>query len=302
MARIPTGRLAGALAILLSAACALAASAQAPAVPQLSGTWARMTFGLEPPASGPGPLLNLTRTRQGRSDGTQLVGDYNNPILQPHAAAEVKRQGEISKTGTAFPDPANQCAPQGPPWILRQQEIRLLQERDQVTILYMLDGLTRRIRLNSTHPRNVTPTWTGDSIGHYEGDTLVVDTIAMKVGPVTMSDQFGSPQSEAMHVVERYRMVEYAEAKAAFDANEKDFGRVDTANGNGVFIDFDYRGKGLQLDFTVEDPKVFTAPWGARVTYLQAGGIWSEQVCAENTREYYDDVDTKIPVSHQPDF
>ena len=261
-----------------------------------------MTFGLEPPASGPGPLLNLTRTREGRSDGTQLVGDYNNPILQPHAAAEVKRQGEISKTGTAFPDPANQCAPQGPPWILRQQEIRLLQERDQVTILYMLDGLTRRIRLNSTHPRNVTPTWTGDSIGHYEGDTLVVDTIAMKVGPVTMSDQFGSPQSEAMHVVERYRMVEYAEAKAAFDANEKDFGRVDTANGNGVFIDFDYRGKGLQLDFTVEDPKVFTAPWGARVTYLQAGGIWSEQVCAENTREYYDDVDTKIPVSHQPDF
>ena len=43
--------------------------------------------------------------------------------------------------------------------------------------------------------------------------------------------QFGSPQSEAMHVVERYRVIEYAEAKAAFDANEKDFGRVDTANG-----------------------------------------------------------------------
>jgi hypothetical protein len=290
------------LAVLLSSACALAASAQPHVVPQLSGTWARMTFGLEPPASGPGPLDNLTRTRDGRSDGTQLVGDHNNPILKPHAAAEVKRQGEISKTGNAFPDPANQCAPQGPPWILRQQEIRLLQEKDQVTILYMLDGLARRIRLNSTHPANVTPSWTGDSIGHYEGDTLVVDTVGMKVGPVTMSDQFGSPQSEAMHVVERYRMIDYAEARAAFDANEKDFGRVDTANGNGVFIDFEYRGKGLQLDFTVEDPNVFTTPWGARVTYLQAGGIWQEQVCAENTREYYDDADTKIPVAHQPDF
>ena len=177
-----------------------------------------------------------------------------------------------------------------------------MQEKDQVTILYMLDGHARRIRLNSTHPAKVTPSWTGDSIGHYEGDTLVVDTVGMKVGPVTMSDQFGSPQSEAMHVVERYRVIDYAQAKAAFDANEKDFGRVDTANGNGVFIDFDYRGKGLQLEFKVEDPNVFTMPWGAKVTYLRAGGIWQEQVCAENTREYYDDTDTKIPAAERPDF
>jgi hypothetical protein len=290
------------LAVLLSSACALAASAQPQAAPQLSGDWARMTFGLEPPSSGPGPIANLTRTAQGRSDGTQLVGDHNNPILRPAAAAEVRRQGEISKTGNAFPDPANQCAPQGPPWILRQQQIRLMQERDQVTIAYMLDGHVRRIRLNSTHPANVTPSWTGDSIGHYEGDTLVVDTIGMKVGPVTMSDQFGSPQSEAMHVVERYRVIDYADAKAAFDANEKDFGRVDTANGNGVYIDFDYRGKGLQLEFKVEDPNVFTVPWGAKVTYLRAGSFFQEQVCAENTREYYDDIDTKIPVDERPDF
>jgi hypothetical protein len=302
MARNRPARLAGALAILASSACALAASAQPQAVPDLSGTWARMTFGLEPPSSGPGPLANLTRTPEGRSDGNKLVGDYNNPILKPAAAAEVKRQGEISKTGTAFRDPSNQCAPQGPPWILRQQELRLIQEKDQVTILYMLDAQVRRVRLNSTHPANVKPSWTGDSIGHYEGDTLVVDTVGMKVGPVTMSDQFGSPQSDAMHVVERYRLIDYAQAKAAFDANEKDFGRVDTANGNGVFIDFDYRGKGLQLEYTVDDPNVFTTKWSAKVTYLKAGGIWQEQICAENTREYYDDIDTKIPASDRPDF
>jgi hypothetical protein len=283
-------------------ASAFALPSEAQTVPDLGGTWARMTFGLEPPSSGPGPISNLTRTPEGRSDGNQLVGDYNNPILKPAAAAEVRRQGEISKTGTAFPDPSNQCAPQGPPWILRQQEIRLMQEKDQVTILYMLDGHARRIRLNSSHPAKVTPSWTGDSVGHYEGDTLVVDTIGMKVGPVTMADQFGTPQSEAMHVVERYRIVSYEEAKAAFDANEKDFGRVDTANGNGVFIDFDYRGRGLQLEFKVEDPNIFTMPWGAKATYLRAGGIWQEQVCAENTREYYDDADTKIPVAAHPDF
>jgi len=115
------------------AAAAFAGPGEAQTVPDLSGTWARMTFGFEPPSSGPGPLTNLTRTREGRSDGNQLVGDHNNPILKPAAAAEVRRQGEISKTGTAFPDPANQCAPQGPPWVLRQQEIRLMQEKDQIT-------------------------------------------------------------------------------------------------------------------------------------------------------------------------
>jgi len=286
----------------IASAATFSAPGEAQTVPDLSGDWARMTFGLEAPSSGPGPLTNLTRTREGRSDGNQLVGDYNNPILKPASAAEVKRQGEVSKTGTAFPDPSNQCSPQGPPWILRQQEIRVLQEADQVTILYMLDGHARRIRLNSSHPPNVQPSWTGDSIGRYEGDTLVVDTVGMKVGPVTMSDQFGPPQSETMHVIERYRTIDYAAAKAAFDANEKDFGRVDTANGNGVFIDFDYRGKGLQLEYTVDDPNVFTMTWGAKVTYLRAGGSWQEQVCAENTREYYDDADTKIPASDRPDF
>src|SRR5262245_39534291 len=140
MARISPIPVVHLMTVLVSSTCVLAASAQVQSVPDLSGTWARMTFGLEPPSSGVGPLVNLTRTPEGRSDGNKLVGDYNNPILKPAAAAEVKRQGEISKTGTAFQDPANQCAPQGPPWILRQQELRLIQERDQVTILYMLDG------------------------------------------------------------------------------------------------------------------------------------------------------------------
>ena len=290
------------IAVLVSFPCALSASAQQQAIPDLAGDWARMTFGLEPPSSGPGPIANLTRTREGRSDGTQLVGDYNNPILTAAAAAEVKRQGEISKTGNAFPDPANQCAPQGPPWILRQQQIRLMQQRDKVTILYMLDGHVRHIRLNSSHPANVRPSWSGDSVGRYEGDTLIVDTVGIKVGRFTMSDQFGSPQSEAMHVTERYRVIDYAAAKAAFDANEKDFGRVDTANGNGVYIDFDYRGRGLELEFRVEDPNVFTMPWGAKVTYLRAGSFFQEQVCAENTREYYDDIDTAVPHDDMPDF
>ena len=290
--------------LLSAAALAWPSHAQdhAAPIPDFAGLWARMTFGAEPPASGPGPLVNLMHRADGAADGGKLVGDYNNPILKPAAAAEVRRQGEISKTGNAFPDPSNQCAPQQPPFILRQQEIQLLQEKDQVTILYMLDHHVRHVRLNAKHPARVTPSWSGDSIGHYEGDTLVVDTIGIKIGPVSMSDQYGSPQSEALHLVERYRLVDYETAKKAFDQNEKEYGRADGANANGVFIDFDDHGKGLQLQFTVEDANVFTAPWSAVVTYRRAGSPWQEQVCAENTREYYAGTDTLIPHGDKVDF
>jgi hypothetical protein len=139
-------------------------------------------------------------------------------------------------------------------------------------------------------------------VGHYEGDTLVVDTVGIKVGPISMSDQYGSPQSEAMHVVERYRLVDYETVRKAFEQNEKEYGRVDGPNGNGVFVDFDDQGKGLELQFTVEDDGVFTAPWSAKVTYRRAGSPWVEQICAENQTEYYAAKDTSVPHADRPDF
>jgi hypothetical protein len=282
---------------------AVAGRAEEPAkVPDFSGVWARMTFGLEPPREGEGPILNLTRRPDGISDGLKLVGDYNNPLLKPWAAERVKALGEISKSGNAFPDPSNQCAPQGPPYLIGQQQIQLLQEKDQVTILYMLDAHVRRIYLNAAHPAKVSPSWTGHSIGHYEGDTLVVDTVGIKSGPVTMSDRLGSPQTEAMHVTERYRIVDHETAVKAAQQNEKEFARVDGANGNGVWVDFEDKGRGLEVEFTVEDEGVFTKPWGAIQTYRKAGSPWQEQICAENTFEYYSGKDTAIPVAAKADF
>ena len=294
--------LAGAVAAALAVWPGAAAERSA-GVPDFAGLWARMTFGAEPPPSGPGPLVNLMhRAGDNAYDGSKLVGDDRNPILRPAAAEQVRKQAAISMTGDAFPDPSNQCAPQQPPYLLRQQEIQLLQEKDQVTILYMLDHHVRHVRLNGSHPARVTPSWMGDSIGHYEGDTLVVDTVGIKVGPLTMSDQYGSPQSPVMHVVERYRMVDHETKQRAFDQNEKEFGRVDGPNGNGVFVDFDEKGRGLQLQFTVEDPNVFTTPWSGLVTYRKAGSLWQEQVCAENLTEYYAAKDTKVPVASRADF
>ena len=66
----------------------------------------------------------------------------------------------------------------------------------------------RRVRLNAPHPENLTPSWQGHSVGWYEGDTLVVDTVGIKVAPFSTVDAFGTPHSKALHVVQRYRLID----------------------------------------------------------------------------------------------
>jgi hypothetical protein len=270
------------------------------ATPDFGGIWARSTFGWELPDSGPGPLKNLQRRANGTSDAQMLVGDYNSPILKPHAAEIVKRYGDMSRAGLAFPDPSNQCVSMGTPYILRANEMQMLQQKDRVMILYMQDHQVRTIRLNDTHPQKVTPTWHGDSIGHYEGRTLVVDTVGIKAGPVTMVDQYGTPHSEALHVVERYRLVDGATARTSSAKNEREYAKADGPAADGDFVDYSYKGEGIQVEFTVEDPVMFTTPWKGAVTYLRAANDWEERVCAENTFEYYKHV--ALPIADKPDF
>jgi hypothetical protein len=62
-----------------------------------------------------------------------------------------------------------------------------------------------------------------------------------------------------------------------------------------------YKGKGLQLHFTVEDEGVFTAPWSATMTYRRVEREWPETVCADNPRVYYGQ-DTAVPHADKPDF
>ena len=64
----------------------------------------------------------------------------------------------------------------------------------------------------------------------------------------------------------------------------------------------DYRGKVLQLQFTVEDEGVFTMPWTATITYRRALGAWTELICAENRHEYYAGKDSAVPQADKPDF
>jgi hypothetical protein len=135
-------------------------------IPDISGRWIHPSIpGFEPLSSGPTSVVNRSR-RNGTGNINQLVGDYTNPILKPGAAEVLKKHGEIMLSGTGYPDPRNQCTPQGVPYAFSSGGMQLLREPDKITILYDYDHQVRRIRMNQNHPSQVTPSWYGDSDGH----------------------------------------------------------------------------------------------------------------------------------------
>src|SRR5207245_6500650 len=170
---------------------------------------------LVPPASGPGPVTNKSRRRDtGASNYGQLVGDYANPILQPWAAQIVKQKGELSIAGIVYPNPANQCWPEPVPFLFKHMGMQMLQRPDKIAMLFSEDHEVRWVHMNEPHPAQLTPSWHGNAVGHYEGDTVVIDTVGIKSDrPHAMIDLFGTPYTEKLHVVERYRLLDYDDVK-----------------------------------------------------------------------------------------
>jgi len=288
----------------------------AAAIPNFTGIWNHPAFPwYEPPASGPGPVTNkvrwprvfgspaagtlaLPRLKDGEdgvSDYDRLVGDYANPILQPWAAEVVKKFGEMSLAGITYGNPSNQCWPEPPPFIYKQALVTILQQPDIITMVYSGNMDVRRVRMNQSHKE--TPAIYGDSIGDYEGDTLVIDTIGIRTDrPYAMIDLFGTPYTKALHMVERYRLRDYDDVKDAIERNKKE---------NWLFagdVFSGYRGKFLQLELTIEDEGVFTTPWTSTLTYVPGRDAWPEVVCAENTQQYYYNNEADVPRADKPDF
>ncbi len=290
-------------AVIATFLASFPATAQPNTVLDLSGPWGRDVLYLESPASGAGPVVNRMKRRNGSMDGNAIFGDYSNPILKPASADALKKVGAISLTGAAFANPHNQCRPEPTPFTLAIQfGVQIVQQKDEVLLLYLGDHKVRHVRLGVPHPAQVAPTWQGDLVGHYEGDTLVVDTIGVKTGPLAMVDQYGTPYSEALHVVERYRLIDGKAARDAQLSQQKIHPEViPFPYGRGP-IDPDPGKKGLQVQVTVEDPGAFNMPWSALVTYRHVLGDWPEAVCAENFHEYYANRDTEIPRAERPDF
>jgi hypothetical protein len=237
-----------------------------------------------------------------------VVGDYTNPMLKPEAAATIRKIGEMELSGTVQPNPHNQCWPEPTPFTLSiQLGMQLIQQKDRVLLLYLSDHQVRHVHLNVPHSTHPEPSWQGESVGHYEGDTLVIDTIGQKVGPLSMVDRYGTPFSPALHVVERYRLINGAVARDLQLKHESTYfgaGRSAppiNAYGRGD-IDPDPAKPGLQVEITVDDPATFIAPWSAFVTYRHVQGTWPEAVCAENTRGSGSSWVSLVPEALKPDF
>lgn len=297
------------------------AKPSAASVPQLSRLWTNsLGPGFGPPPSGPGPVLNTVRVRatvdirDGKpldpatapmvSIGGRRMGDHTAPILQPWAADVVKAHADKERNDGPARNPINECRPGGVPFVFYNLGMAMLQKPDSITILYVFDHEVRHVRLNSTHPAQVTPSWFGDSVGWYEGDTLVIDTVGIKTGPYTMVDQFGTPHTDKLHVVERYRLIDYDTAMQALERGAKENASF-LGNDSGVMVDMNDKGPHMLLDFTVEDEGAFTTPWSARVIYRPGVNVrrvpqMPEAVCAENPHEMTRQA--AVPTADNPDF
>ena len=141
------------------------------------------------------------------------------------------------------------CTPVGfPRAYLHPFPIQIIQAPGEVLVLFEWDSLRHQIFTDGRqHDTALGPQWMGDSIGHWEGDTLVTDTV--NFNDKTWLDRMGHPHSEALHVVERIRR-----------------------------IDHDH----LVNDITIEDPKSYTKPWTAHLPFvLKPKWTLAEQFCED---------------------
>ncbi len=197
------------------------------------------------------------------------IADLNNPILQPWAKEELRKNNErILAGGTGYTRQVS-CWPMGTPAFLLYpaQPVYFIQTPEKVTIIAQMDHQVRHVYLNVPHSVDVKPSWYGESVGHYEGDTLVVDTIG--INNQTWVDNFRTPHSEKLHVVERFRM-----------ADDE---------------------KVLLVDLHIEDSGAYTMPWNAVQRYDRLDQEFVETTCAENNPLHLGQLDP-IPEAKTPDF
>jgi len=233
-----------------------------------------------PPPEGPGPVISdkdhpyIDNTYAARTNRqpTFHVADLSSPILLPWARESLRKVNERVLAGEPVFTPKERCWPIGVPAFLLYPvtPVYFLQKPDEVTIIWQEDHMARHVYMNRQHSRNVKPSWFGESIGHYEGsDTLVVDTIGLNTR--TFVDQFRTPHTEQLHVVERFHILP--------------------------------GGNAMEATATVEDPGAFTTAWRGVQRYRRVSqGPMLENNCAENNAGFFGLNVEPIPTAAAPDF
>jgi hypothetical protein len=200
--------------------------------PDLSGVWEMYSE-----SQMPRLLLNLAADLK--------PGDV---AFLPWAEALYKERG----ANNAKDHPGAQCLPSGiPEKDVVPAPYKIVQTSDLIVILYESRTIFRQIFTDGRRlPSDPNPAWQGYSVGHWDGDTLVVETAGFN--GKTWLDMAGHPATEALHVTERF--------------TRRDLGHMD-------------------LQFTIDDPKAYAKPWSvaARVHLLPEDDL-SESVCEENNK------------------
>src|ERR1700723_763651 len=169
-------------------------------------------------APQPRPKKTHAATSSAKPDfsGVWFIDEYHrnllpneDPPFQPWAEALFKQRQEDSanRTPDSGPDPTERCIPPGTPREMFQPfPWEIVHARDRIIILFEYQGLIRQIFTDGRgHPKDSEPTYMGHSIGKFEGDTLVIDTVGFN--DKTWLDPMGLPHSDAMHLTERMRRV-----------------------------------------------------------------------------------------------
>src|SRR4051812_12364556 len=188
------------IAALLSGAAAQNVAAPNFA-PDNTTAWIAQAQEFLPPASGPGPIT-VDPAHKPVPDHPQFrVADLSNPILQPWARDELRKANERALSGKAAYTPKERCWPIGVPgWLLYPVfPVYFLQTPKEITMIWAEDHQVRHIYLNQPHSAKPEPSWFGESVGRYEGDTLVVDTIGLNTR--TFVDNYRTPHTDKLHVV-----------------------------------------------------------------------------------------------------
>jgi hypothetical protein len=260
-------------------AWSLPAAEHAGATPDFSSNnaaWVLANGDYVPVPNGPSPTRNdpahpYVTNNVFRSTGAQptfRVADLSNPNIKPWAKEIMKRENDKVLSGGIPYGARSSCMPAGVPAFMAfavVEPIHFLQTPKVVTMIFSGDAQIRRVYLDVAHSSNLKPSWYGESVGHYEGDTLVVDTVGMN--DKTYLDNFRTPHSEKLHVVERYKLID--------------------------------EGKTLQVTFRVEDPDTFYEPWSAINNFRRVQMPMHEEACAENNQHLFD---YHMPIANKPDF
>ena len=261
------------------ASITLGAVAQAPAQEAGIPSFSSAEFGWQPmsgldflPVDGKvAPLGRLGPA----SPGIERMGDENNPNLTPWAAAQIKAQNDEVKGGQRAFTAQSRCWPGGGPGqlVFVAEPIYFIQTQDEVRIIWARDHHVRRVRLNREHSANLKPSWAGESVGRYENGELVIDTIGFLEHRYSVLDNYATPHTKDLHVVERWKIID---------------------NGNA-----------LEATVKVEDKGAFKEPWWGKVTWRKVNRRMEEWVCAENNFGYeqlFKLEEHPMPEAKAPDF